>query len=63
MLVRAKLIFGIEGWIEGLSILVSVLVVINVQAGTDYSKAKEFRRQVRGSDPLRAVLICCSNSS
>lgn len=35
-----------HGWIEGVSILLSVAVVLNVQAGTDYSKAAEFRRQV-----------------
>ncbi|KAH9249888.1 hypothetical protein BASA81_012379 [Batrachochytrium salamandrivorans] len=32
-------------WIEGLAIFVAVLVVLNIQAGTDYSKAYTFRRQ------------------
>lgn len=34
-----------HGWIEGTSILVSVMIVINVAAVTDYSKESEFRQQ------------------
>jgi Ca2+ transporting ATPase len=32
-------------WIEGLAIILAVLLVLNVQAGTDYSKALTFRKQ------------------
>jgi Ca2+ transporting ATPase len=32
-------------WIEGVAILFTVCVVLNVQAGTDYSKSKQFRKQ------------------
>lgn len=34
---------GSHGWIEGLAILISVIVVIVVTAFNDYSKEKQFR--------------------
>jgi P-type Ca2+ transporter type 2B len=34
-----------KGWIEGTSIAVTVCLVVSVAAGTDYSKAREFRLQ------------------
>ncbi|KAJ8608624.1 hypothetical protein CTAYLR_008717 [Chrysophaeum taylorii] len=33
------------GWIEGTVILLTVIVVLNIGASIDYSKAREFRRQ------------------
>jgi magnesium-transporting ATPase (P-type) len=32
-------------WVEGAAILLAVVVVVNVQAGTDYSKSLTFRKQ------------------
>jgi magnesium-transporting ATPase (P-type) len=34
-----------KGWIEGTSIIVTIGLVVSVAAGTDYSKAQEFRNQ------------------
>uniref|UniRef100_A0A7S2R848 P-type Ca(2+) transporter n=1 Tax=Mucochytrium quahogii TaxID=96639 RepID=A0A7S2R848_9STRA len=46
-----------HGWIEGASILVSVSIVLNVAAITDYSKAYEFRQQQMELDNSKKVQV------
>ncbi|GBG29686.1 Calcium-transporting ATPase [Hondaea fermentalgiana] len=52
-----------HGWIEGTSILVSVMIVINVAAITDYSKESEFRQQQLDLDNDKKVQIIRSGDS
>ncbi len=44
-------------WIEGVAILVTVAIVLNVQAGTDYSKSKQFRKQQLELESSKAVAV------
>jgi hypothetical protein len=44
-------------WVEGLAIFLAVMVVLNVQAGTDYSKAKTFKRQQVEIENLETVFV------
>ncbi|CAK9021457.1 Plasma membrane calcium-transporting ATPase 3 (PMCA3) (Plasma membrane calcium ATPase isoform 3) (Plasma membrane calcium pump isoform 3) [Durusdinium trenchii] len=52
-----------HGWIEGVSILVSVTVVVNVTAATDYSKAADFRRQSIELDNQKKVNVLRAGES
>ncbi|KAJ1448660.1 hypothetical protein M885DRAFT_538441 [Pelagophyceae sp. CCMP2097] len=45
LLLPADPVHAKTGWIEGFAIYVTVLIVLNLQASIEYSKAAEFRRQ------------------
>lgn len=44
-------------WIEGFVILLAVALVLNVQAGTDYTKAWTFRRQQMDLDDAESLYV------
>lgn len=45
------------GWIEGVSILGTVLVVLNIQASTDYLKTREFEKQRRELENTQVIRV------
>jgi len=52
-----------HGWIEGSSILVSVMIVLNVSAMTDYSKEWEFRNQQMDLDDQKKIQVVRNGTS
>ena len=53
------------GWIESVAILISVAIIVNVAAATDYFKVRVKTRERRESDAeaARAPLLTCSCSA